>query len=495
MMGRSMLAYIPVNLANIIVSFGTIAILTRLLGSAEFGRYALAVITLQFVHMGMFTWLEAAMARFQARAEKTDDVSSHLKTIYVYAIGCAGVGSVAILAALWALPLGGPMKTVLVFALLSTCLSLIINLGMEAHKAAHRIRRYSTLYTAQMLISFSIGIILILTTPLREVAPFIGIIVATLLVLLIDLPFLLGRMKGGVVQREKAKTYFKYGMPICISLLLTYALSSGDMFLITMFMGESAAGHYNAGYNLANRSLDVLFIWMAMAVTPIVVTALEKDGLERSREVFKNYGAILLWISMPAATGIALVAEPAGFILGESVRSEAVKIMPMIAFAGVLNGMISYYAQRAFMLSGHTQAFVWAMVPPVILNIGLNIWLIPIMGLMGAVYATVAAYMLGLIIALAVGRRHYPLPLPIRAFFEISAACLIMAGIVSAVPINPAMPDVLHVLLKAGVGAIVYASVCFIINAANCRVFIKDIIIKFRPHKTDSPKPEAIPHA
>lgn len=480
MIGRSMLAYIPVNLANIFVSFGTIVILTRLLGSAEFGRYALAVITLQFVHMGTFTWLEAAMARYQARAERQEDVHSHLKTIYAYAALFSLAGYCLFMAALWALPINPQMKTVLIFALTSTCLTLFFNLGMEAHKASHRIGRYSAIYTAQVFLSFTIGVILIVATPLREVAPFIGILVATVVVLLIDLPFMLRRMKGGEVQKTKAVTYFKYGMPICISLLLTYALSSGDMFIITALMGESAAGQYNAGYNLANRSLDVLFVWIAMAVTPIAVTALEKEGLERSKEILRSYGALLLWLSMPAATGIALVAEPAGFILGESVRSEAVTIMPLIAFAGVLNGMISYYAQRAFMLSGHTQMFVWAMVPPVILNIGLNFLLIPTYQLMGAVYATVASYALGLIIALIVGRRYYPLPIPVRAFFEISFACLIMAGVVMAVPLPVTMPDALIVVIKAFVGVLVYGIICFGINAANCRILAADILAKFR---------------
>lgn len=484
MMGRSMLAYIPVNLANIIVSFGTIVILTRLLDSAEFGRYALAMITLQFFHMGLFTWLEAAMVRFQARADREDDMPSHLKTIYRYAAVFSLTGWVLMMLALWVLPIADNMKTVIGFALTSTCLTLIVNLGMEAHKADQRIQRYSALYTTKMLVSFSIGILLIMVTPLREVAPFIGIIIATVLVLMIDFPFMLKRMSGGRVKPEKAKTYFNYGMPICISLLLTYALSSGDMFIINAFMGESAAGQYNAGYNLANRSLDVMFIWIAMAVTPIAISALEHEGVESSRIILKNYGAMLLWLSMPAATGIALVAKPAGFMLGESVRDQAVLIMPLIAFAGVLNGMISYYAQRAFMMSGHTQMFVWAMVPPVILNIGLNLWFIPEtglnLGLMGAVYATVASYLLGLVIALVVGRRYYPLPLPVRAFFEISFACIIMGAIVNLVPMGPNMPDVIQVLLKAAIGITIYAAVCLAINAADCRTVIKDITAKFR---------------
>ena len=480
MMGRSMLAYIPVNLANIIASFGMIVVLTRLLNGEEFGRYALAMISMQFAHMGFFTWLEAAMARFQARAERENDVRSHLKTIYFYALATGAAGFALLMVIVWAIPVSNPMKTVLTFALASTSIQIIFNLGMEAHKAAHRVKRYSLTYSTQTLLSFTLGIILVVATPLREVAPYIGMIIAICIGLMIDLPFMLKRMKGGVVSRSKAKTNFNYGMPICISLLLAYALNSADMYLIAIMMGEASAGQYNAGYNLANRSLDILFIWISMAVTPIAVTLMEKEGVERSRDIMKDYGTSLLWIAMPAATGIALVSKEFGFILGESVRAEAVTVMPLIAFAGVLNGLISYYVQRAFMLSGKTAMFMWAMVPPVILNIGLNIWLIPLHGIMGAVYATVISYALGFVLALAIGRRIYPLPVPIRATLEIGAACACMAAAVLALPDTAHLPDFLALIIKAGVGASVYSAVCIVTNAAGSRTCLKALLEKHR---------------
>ena len=478
MMGRSMLAYIPVNLANIIVSFGTIVVLTRLLGSEEFGRYALAVITMQFAHMGLFTWLEAAMARFQARAEREGDVGSHLKTIYSYAAACGAAGFALMMVLLWALPLSQDVKTLMVVALASTTIQIFFNLGMEAHKAAHRIKRYSVTYSTQMLMSFTIGILLILTTPLREVAPFVGIILALAITLSIDLPFMLKKLKGGETQSHKANTYFRYGVPICISLLLASALNSADMYLIAGMMGEASAGQYNAGYNLANRSLEILFVWISMAATPIAVTLMEKEGVEGSRQIMKDYGASLLWIAMPAATGIALVSKEFGFILGESVRAEAITVMPLIAFAGVLNGLISYYAQRAFMLSGKTSMFMWAMVPPVVLNIGLNIWLIPLYGLMGAVYATVISYALGFVLAMIVGRRFYPLPIPFRAVLEIGFACACMALSVLSLPDLSHLHDFIALGIKAVTGASVYMIVCMVINAANSRSFIKNLVQK-----------------
>jgi O-antigen/teichoic acid export membrane protein len=482
MMGRSMLAYIPVNLANIVVSFGTIVVLTRLLSSEEFGRYALAIITMQFAHMAFFTWLEAAMARFQARAERENDVSSHVKTLYIYAAATAILGSIVLITMMLFAPISDLMKTVLLFALASTGLQVIFNLGMEAHKAAHRIKRYSLTYSTQVMLSFTLGILLILATPLREVAPFIGIIISLVIVLTIDLPFMFKQMKGGEIQTPKVKTYFNYGMPICISLLLAYALNSADMYLIAGMMenGTAAAGQYNAGYNLANRSLEILFVWISMAATPIAVTLMEREGVEGSRKVMKDYGASLLWIAMPAATGIALVSKEFGFILGENVRAEAVTIMPLIAFAGVLNGLISYYAQRAFMLSGKTSMFMWAMVPPVVLNIGLNIWLIPIHGLMGAVYATVVSYGLGFVLAILVGRRFYPLPIPVRATLEIGLACICMAAAVLALPDTSKLPDFVALIIKASIGASVYGIVCMAINAANSRTFIKGLVNKRR---------------
>lgn len=490
MIGRSMLAYVPVNLASLIVSFGGIVILTRLLGSAEYGRYAVAMITMMGLHMGFFTWLEAAMARYQARAERENDVSTHVKTIYMYALRTAVPALIFFWAAIYLVPFINPeLKAILYVGLASTSVQLFMNIGMEAHKAAHRISRYSASYASFQLMSFTLGLIFVILfrehgilTP--EAGMFVGIIVATLTVLSIDLPFMLKQMKGGTVEADRAQRYFSYGMPISISLILTYALSSGDMYLITWLIDESAAGEYSASYNLANRSLDVLFIWIGMAITPIAVTALEKEGLEKSTRVLRDYGAGLLWIAMPAATGIALVAEPAGFILGEEVRQGAVKIMPAIAFAGVMNGMISYYAQRAFMLSGKTNMFVWAMVPPVLINIGMNLILIPKYGLMGAVWSTLVAYAIGLVAALMIGRRYFPIPIPFKAFLQISFACLVMAGIVMGIPIPEGTPDFVEILIKAIIGMMVYGLLCFSTDTAGCRDIIKTIYYKFRPQRT-----------
>jgi len=387
MFGKSMLAYIPVNVANLLVSFGNIIVLTRLLDGDEYGRYATAIISIQFFHMLLLTWLEASMARYHARAEQENTIPTFIKTLYGYGALAAVGAFILVIIGYLLLPIEPRLKTVLAFALGSTCFILFANLGHEAHKAAHRIGRFSRNYSLQIMIAFSVGITLIMTTDLRELGPIFGIFTGIFFVWIVDLPYMLGKAKGGKANKQDLKKYFVYGFPICISLVLSYALSSADVYIILGLMGDAAAGSYSAGYNLANRTVDILFVWIGMAITPVAVTAIEKISLEESQRIMRDYCIALLFITLPAATGIALIAEPAGFILGESVREDAVLIMPMIAFAAVLNGMISYYAQRAFMLSGKPMTFIWALIPPVFLNITLNFILIPKYGLMGAVYA------------------------------------------------------------------------------------------------------------
>jgi len=101
---------------------------------------------------------------------------------------------------------------------------------MEAHKAAHRISRYSASFASHQLMSFVIGLCLVVYLGNKglqsEIGMLWGIIVATFIVILFDLPFMWKQMKSGTVEPERAQRYFSYGMPISISLILTYALSS-----------------------------------------------------------------------------------------------------------------------------------------------------------------------------------------------------------------------------------------------------------------------------
>lgn len=449
-------------------------ILTRLLSGREFGIYAVSVLTVEYVHLGLFSWIESAMERFWARAERQRKINHFVKTLFSFCLIYGLVVVSTVLTILFLLPLEPQVKTVLAFALGALSLRNLSCLFLESHLAAARSVRYSIIYTAITMGGFGIGILLILLTDLTASAPFIGILIALSLSMFFEIPFMTKFMKGGRFEKPYMKQALRYGAPISIALMLTYALNGADMYFISYIMGWESAGQYNAGYNLANRSLDVVFVWISMALTPVIITAVEQKSSATALDIIESCGAFMLWLTLPMATGIALVAEPAAnIILGEAVRSGAIIVMPYIAFSAVLNGMLTYYAQKAFMISERTEIFAYVLILPVIVNLGLNAMLIPYYGLMGAVIATCVSYALGLGLALSFGRRYYPIPIPFKAIGQIGFCCLIMAFTIYHLPIPTNLGDIWKLAIKGSLGAIIYIIISWSINSADCRNYAK----------------------
>ncbi len=102
MFWRHILGYLPVNLVQGAVAFGTIVLFTRLLQPDEYGRYALVLATTQLVQMAFFTWVHAGMARFYETARGEDRLGQHFATGYA-AIGilCIAVGAAGVAFILW----------------------------------------------------------------------------------------------------------------------------------------------------------------------------------------------------------------------------------------------------------------------------------------------------------------------------------------------------------------------------------------------------------
>ena len=160
----------------------------------------------------------------------------------------------------------------------------------------------------------------------------------------------------------------------------------------------AAVGAYHASYSLANRTLDVMFIWLGAAGAPAMVMALERGGREALRRSALEQASTLVLITLPAAVGLALVARPmAELMIGEDLRAAAVIVTPWIALSAFLSGMIAYYFGFGFTLGKRTELLLLTTAVPAVANIGLNLVLIPRFGLIGAAWATAASFAIGLV--------------------------------------------------------------------------------------------------
>lgn len=466
MFWRGVVGYLPVNVAQGIVGLLTIVVFTRVLTPAQYGAYALGFSAMTLVHTGLFTWTEAAMARFQARAAEDGDTPDYMATLYRCWAVLAAVFPIVAGLLVWLVPLPAGSKQAVAAAMAAILFRSLARLAQERRRAAGEVTSAALLDVVQTVGGFAIGAVMALMGA-GGAAPLIGAGGIAALCIAVVLPKELKLAKGGRFEKARAATYLAYGLPVAGSLILALVIAATDRFLLAAFLNEQAVGVYHAGYSLANRTLDVVFIWLGMAGGPAMVAALERGGEEALAKTASEQASFMLLLTLPAAAGLALVARPlAQVMVGADLAAGAAQVTPWVAFAGLLSGLTTYYFHQAFTLGRCTHLLMIAMAVPAGANVALNLFLIPRFGLSGAMWSTAASYALGAVTAFVLGRRAQPLPIPWNTLARASAATLLMALAVSQVP---AWGGPVELFGKAAVGMVVYGLAAWLLDAGGVR--------------------------
>lgn len=469
---RGLLGYLPANIISGLVGVATIWVFTHLLTPQQYGTYALAFSVFTLVHVGLFSWAEAAMARFWPAQSTPHDLANLYATLY-RALGMASLLLVPVCAALlvWQ-PLPAIMVWPVLLALVGIPLRSALIMAKEGFRARGDVRTAAAIDIWFVVGVFALGVLAI-ALGAGAAGPLIGFLVAPLLAL----PFVLIKdkaiAKGGVFQPDLLRHAVRYGYPISMSLGMAVVLNSTDRFMLAWFMDEAAVGAYHASYSLANRTLDILFVWLGMAGVPAMVMALEKDGTSALRSAAIQHGQTLILITLPAAAGVALVARPlAEVLIGPDLRQASASVTPLIAASGFLSGLLFYYFNQAFVLGQRTDRLLAVMAVPAVCNIVFNIVLIPRLGLYGAALATVLSFMVAIIASIIGARGVVAMPFPAKALALCGLCCVPMAGVVYLMPTWGGLSEL---VMKAGVGAGVYLVCAYILNAGSIRDLIRNV--------------------
>ncbi|MFJ6023830.1 lipopolysaccharide biosynthesis protein [Brevundimonas sp. NPDC092305] len=477
MFWRGVWGYLPANIVQGVVGFLAIVLFTRILSPEDFGRYALAFSVTTLVHVAVFTWLEAAMARFWATEEPGPGLAAHFASLYRAAFLVSLIYVPVVALAIWLWPADPNFKLALAFGLCSSPIRCLAKLGQERLRAAGEVSRSAGLDMGVTISGLIIGVGFAMLGA-GGASPLIGLALGSLAALPFVLPGELRQARTGVVTVQRVQTYAGYGYPIAASLALTVVLASTDRFLLAAFLDEAAVGAYHAGYTIANRTLDVLFLWLGTAGQPALVMALERGGGERLREAAREQASTFLLIGLPAAAGVALVARSlAEVLIGEDLRTAAALVTPWIALSALLYGLTAYYFGQAFTLGKKTRLLLVAMAIPALLNVVLNLILVPRFGVVGAAWATAASFGVGMLATMGIGRRAVTLPIPWESLIRCGVATGVMALVVVQLPAIGGFPEL---VLDAATGGVVYAAVALTINAAGVRDVALRLFDRFR---------------
>ena len=205
------------------------------------------------------------------------------------------------------------------------------------------------------------------------------------------------------------RIYFAFGFPMIFSSLGKTLLDWADRVILDHMKGGEVAGIYTAGYQLgaiANLAVSSF----TLAWKPYLVRAAKEPGAERTFARIMTLTVAMLALLFLAVSLLAddLVAfEFFGYHLIESRYWSGLQVIPVVLASYVFYGVYINLTVGCD-LAGRTHYYAWTTGIAAAFNISLCFLLIPSMGMMGAAWATLAAYALlaGLLYFLT--RKFYP---------------------------------------------------------------------------------------
>ncbi len=449
---KHLLYYVPAQVLPALMSLLGVAVFTHHMGVVDYGQLAIALAVVTAGQGVALQWLCASVMRFYPKAREEGTLPALL----------AGTGSwwlisslltllgLGVASALFLPTTARGQSVMLCAALLYVTLSLAF-LTMRVHMAAMHSRRYSLLQAVQSIGGMGTACLLAWYVSATPQAILLGFVLGYIFVLLVDYRNVIGLFRLHRDDAGMRHRIWQFGWPIIIFSGFSFILSKGDRFLVQALLGSEAVALYAAPYSLAEQAISVIFLIIVPVTHPLAVRAYEQGSAALAEQMQVN-ARVVFGLAAPAALGFAMLAsEISDLILAEAYYDLSVQVLPWVALSTLMFGLKAHYLDHAFQLAHKNKYQLYILIPAAALNLLLNLILLPRIGVMGAVYATVISYALALIGSYYLAQRAFRFTLPWLDLAKITLACLLMAAVMSVIEIDVVWQSLLlKFLLGAG---------------------------------------------
>jgi len=440
------------------INFLAIAIYTRLLSPQEYGQYVLVFSVVTFMNIVLYDWLRLSLLRFVS-GQSMDVI--RVKSTVVPLFLTVNILTLLVGIILYAAKDEQTWRMVVVVSMLLLWTQAWFDLHLQTLRAGLRPLQYGMVSWVRAFVSLAVGVVLVKYFHLSFWAPLLGFLAGNVCASLVSL-----KKEWSAVRFEMevhiARVLFAYGLPLVITQCLSFVLGLSDRFLIAAMIGEAAAGVYAATYDFVQQVSTFLLSTFSLAAYPLLVRSHEQSTPANFRAQAKVNICALLLLSAPIAILLAVYSSPiASAYFGSDYRNIAATLIPWIAAAMLLSNVRSLHFDIAFQVRNRTTTITLIVGSAALVNVLLNLLLIPTWGLKGAAYSTLASFLLALLLSVVAGRRVLPMPFPLLEVGKVLAGCAVMVGaflIVERLPLLSAIPSLVKLaLVLLSYGGIVWA--------------------------------------
>ncbi|HEX2942388.1 MAG TPA: oligosaccharide flippase family protein [Rhodopila sp.] len=430
-MYRQIIGYIPSNIIPAAISVVMIYAYTRLMSPAAFGAYSYIFSAVLILQTSLFYALPIAVMRFYPGAALSDRKDGLLKEAYVVFYGMAGLAIIVSVLVGSLVTLPAEYRFAAWLALPMLLARSMVQLNQAVNRSANLMGRFNTIECLHAVLGFGLGVMALALWRREAEAIVLGLLTAALVCVVIDMRLLVSpfRRTAGALNRTELLRLVEYAWPMVAVAATTMVLQNGDRFLLGSLAGTGVLGIFAVAYNLVDRPTSVICSSISTATFPLAVQVLEHQGREAARIQAGRNGIALLAVTLPACLGLALTSDyVAACLIGPAFREGVVALVPIMSFSALARGFRSHFIDHAFHLSGRPLMMLWTYGPAAIVNIALNIYVVPRYGMFGAAWTALLCQVGVCVGGWLLGNSLFPIWLPVWQVVRCVLAVIPMAA-------------------------------------------------------------------
>ncbi len=346
-------------------------------------------------------------------------------------------------------------------------------------RARGKLKKLSTIQATLLLCK--VALILILSTLGYSLGWIVASMICTVAAFTIPLFIMIVRDIGMPRISAKGLTGFiVFSIPQIPSGILLWIIALSDRGFITHFIGLSASGVYSASYTLGSL-LALLYGPIAFVLLPTVSRLWELGQKNRVRKYMEYSTKLFVLLAVPAATGLYILSQP---LLKSLTTAEYAVGGNLVFLVGLATICLGIYQMNIYiiLLVKKTPWLVPMVGLAAAVNIGLNIILIPRVGIIGAAISTIAAYFCLACIVTVWARRVLSYRVDWMLVGKVLAATIIMA--IALKPIHAS--SLLSIILVGLMGAVIYVLCLLLLRPFSSQdwALIRQIFAGLMPRRT-----------
>ena len=255
-----------------------------------------------------------------------------------------------------------------------------------------RVRKWSGTYVVvnliRLVLNIGLNVYFLVVLDLGVAGVLTGNLIAGVVCTLILLTIFLKNQDSYSFHYPLVEKLLRFGGPLIVTALLASLMHQADRYLLRLYTDLGQVGIYSLAYAISH-GVYLLFFGPFMAIWRVTVYEIadHEDAKQNYVHVFQHstYGLALIML------GVAFFAKPILELMVGPAFLPAADLIPIVCLAYLFFSFHEHF-KIPVVLAKSTVTLVPVVCVAVLINIGMNMLLIPIYGIAGAAWASVITY-------------------------------------------------------------------------------------------------------